>query len=474
MYARLKNHFVFLLVQVPLMNLRAGITILTCCVAFSTRAQDNLFSEAFNEFSNTRLWEFEEIPIKWDMKGGLQADLNEGLNSLIENDPKHAEFSLSTVINKDSTIWQAYYYRSAARKQLKKFDGADRDLRRSLKLHHDFYEGLVEMAKVFHLRSQFAESERSITKAIRLDKTKGVAYYLKGDINLIQGQIKNAINNYKDCLAADSLFHDARIKLALLDLAAKKDVSLAISHLNKVLSYDSLQKSALLFRSILVYEKDKNQGVRDLTNLVLVSPNNSMAYYIRGVYLTELENYHQAFSDFHRVIKATSVNDNNYAGQQSWIDKKIDLQNAGAYTVTRVYGLPEDDALKIQQAFCHIITGAFDKSITIINETSNTNEEPVAIDLKEEPVAIYLKAVAYEHKGDHEKALAFYSMALTLDTEIADAHKKRGTYFQELKKWDKSIVDFTEVLRLSPEFFLAYLIVFVERPIITTTNSKKP
>jgi tetratricopeptide (TPR) repeat protein len=104
-----------------------------------------------------------------------------------------------------------------------------------LKLYGDFYEGYVELAKVLHLRGQFNESEHTINKAIRLDKSRGTAYYIKGDINLAQNQRNVAIKNYRDCLAADSLFHNARIKLALLELNPKKDAAPVLNHLKKVL-----------------------------------------------------------------------------------------------------------------------------------------------------------------------------------------------------------------------------------------------
>ena len=427
------------------MNRKIALTLSLLNIAILTGfAQTEMFTDAFNEFSTSRLWEFEEIPIDWKIEGLLQADLNEGLNNLLEEDPAKAEASFTTVIEKDSSVWQAYYYRAAARKRLKNLMPAERDMLQALKLHGDFYEGFVELSKIFHLRGQTYESERAINRALRIDRSRGAAYYLKGDINMSQNEPRNAIRNYKDCLAADTLFHNARIKLALLDAVSKRDMDAALKHLNTVLSYDSLQKTALLFRSIISLEKDKEQAVKDLTNLILVSPNNLMALYYRGIALAELGDYERSFVDFHKVIKATSMSDNSFAGHQTWLDKKIDLQNAGAYAVTRLYGLPDADGLKIREAYCHIITGEYDKSIAVVSQVTNAGKEPVAV---------YLKAVAFEHKGDHPAAFRHYNLAISLDNEIADAYKKRGIYEQELKQWDRSVQDFTAVLKLYPDAF---------------------
>lgn len=427
------------------MKINTALAFTLCSIAsLPALAQTSMFTDAFEEFSTARLWEFEEIPIDWKMEGLLQADLNEGLNNLVENNLHLAESSLTSVIKRDSTIWQAYYYRAAARKQSRKFKLAEADMLRALDLRGDFYEGLVELSKILHLNRQSRESERAVNKAIRLDRSRGAAYYLKGDINMSQKELRIAINNYKDCLGADSLFHDARIKLALLEAIAKNKISSALGHLDLVLSYDSVQKSALLFRSILVQEENKEQAIKDLSNLLTVSPGNVMALYFRGLNLAALEDYEGAFNDFHKVIKTTSTDENNFAGRQTWLDKKIDMQNAGAYVISRVYGLPEEDALKIREAYCHILRSEYDKSISVISKVSN---------FEQEPVAVYLKAVAFEHKGAHEHALRHYNFALALDNEIADAYKKRGIYRQELKQWDKSVEDFTAYLKLYPEAF---------------------
>jgi tetratricopeptide (TPR) repeat protein len=436
-----------------LKQMRVKITVVLVFIgSFSLQAQERMFEEAFEEFATSRFWQYEEIPVTWNMKGTVQANLNEALNNLMEGNSAMAEHGLSDVLKEDPRLWQVYYYRAASRKNLHKFTGAEKDLAKALQLHPDFYEGYVELAKVHHLSGNISESERALKRATHIDNTRPIAFYLKGDINLVQQQTRNAIHDYEECLKADSLFHDARIKLALIELGTKKNEPEALQQLDRVLAYDSLQKTALLFRALLNADRNKKQSVKDLTNLIIVSPNNMMAYYFRGLILTELGatewgDYDRAFADFRKVIKATSADDNNFAGQQTWLDKKIDLQNAGHYTVSRVYGLPEDDGAKIRQAYCYILIGEYDKSIVTITRTSN----PIR-----EPLCIYLQAVAYEHKGQHDMAFKYYSRALELDKDIADAYKKRAIYEQELKQWDRSVRDFTEVLRLTPDAFVIY------------------
>lgn len=433
------------------MRTKLGIIILFCCVALTSRAQQQyqMFGVALQEFSKSRFLQYEEIPMTWNMEGTLQADLNEGINRLMEHEPGPAEMSFNVVLEKDATLWQAYYFRAVARKQLGRLFEAEQDLRNVVKLNPQSYEGYIELAKVKQMQGLLIASEDAVKKAIRIDKSRPAAYYLRGDINLVKNLGDFATKNYETCLRIDSIFHPARIKLAIIELIVNKNEHSALQHLNKILEYDSTQQSALLFRSILIFETDKQQCKRDLSNLIRVSPNNWMAYFLRGMLLTTLKDYDKAFSDFQRIIKATATNENDFKGLQTWTDKKIDIQNVGAYTLTRVYGLPDEDGEKIKQAYCHIFTMSYDRGIALINQVS---------DVDFEPLAVYLKAVAHEHKGEHQKAFALYNQALSLDNDIADAHKKRAIYEQEMKQWDKSIVDLTEVLRINPDGFVIYKI----------------
>ena len=431
------------------MMLRVFVSLFLVGVAGIAYGQGEMFSAAFEEFSKARIWAHEEIPVDWKMEAALQADFNEGLNNLLEDKYDIAEGAFSDVITKAPDFWQAYYFRAAARKKQYKLWEARKDIEKALDLNPASYEANVERAKILHLSGYHNDSERSINKAIRLDKSRPVAHYVHGDINLNQNQIRIATNSYRECIASDSLFHDARLMLSLLDLVAKKNPEAALKHIDRVLTYDSLQKTALLFRAILAHERDRRQCIKDLTSLLSVSPDHLIALLLRGTYLTNDGKFDQAFSDFHKVVKQTELSDNAFQGQQTWSDKKIDLQNVGAYTVRRVYGLDEEDGVKLKQAYCHIVIEEFDKAIATIESIS----EP-----KTEPLAMYLMAVAYEHKGNHGDALTYYNKALALDNDIADAHKKRGIYAQELKDWKQSIVDLTDVLRLNPESYVIYRI----------------
>lgn len=428
-----------------------SLAVLSCFLRIVVFAQPHyqMMPLAVDHFLQNRENKFEEIEVVWNMEGILQADLNDGINYVLENKPARAERSLTIVLEKDPNLWQAWYYRAVARKQMKRYEDALADLKQVLKLKPALYEAHVESARIFLPLNRLADGEASVKRAILLDTKRPSAYYIKGCLQEVQNKPQSAISSFRECLRADSTYHDARIDIALVMLMANKSEKDAVKELDAVVRQDSLHQHALMMRSILMFDKKKDQSLNDLSRVIRVNPNNIVAFYLRGMLFTYLQQFDRGFADFQNVIKSTVTDDNNFKGQQTWIDKKIDIQNVGAYTLTRVYGMRDEDATKVKQAFCLILTDAYDKSLAVLHSTSDPDGDPLTV---------YLQAVVNEHQGNHKAALKYYDEALRLDNAIADAYKKRGIYAQELKLWDVSIADFTRVLELMPESFVMYKI----------------
>ena len=104
-------------------------------MALSASAQMELLPEALTDYlkASDRLSAYENVAVDWKKGQETQADLNEGLNNLLEDNPSVAESDFSKVIEKDPKIWQAYYYRSICLKQLGKYPQARNDIERVLK-----------------------------------------------------------------------------------------------------------------------------------------------------------------------------------------------------------------------------------------------------------------------------------------------------------------------------------------------------
>lgn len=397
-------------------------------------------------YSSNRLFEYQELPIQWTMAGKIQLHLNEGINNLSDQSLSAAEANLSEVIVQDPKVWPAYYYRSICYKQTQQMDRAKNDLLFLIEKFQPQYEYFIELGKISHLMGTHKEAIKYFENAIKIKPNDALAYFLLGNVQLEKLRFAESRSNYKICLNIDPSFHDAQIKLGIVDMISSKKIEEGLPYFDKVISEDSLNRSALILRSTIKVERG-DLDIRDLDRLVRISPENIMVRFMRARVLTKQKKYSVAFSDLQKVFKATYQDENVFVGQQTELDKRIDLQSAGEYTVRNVYGLPDEDGEKIRKAFCLIVTKDYDEAFQTIEGIFNWNKNALCL---------FLLGLASEHSGKHANAFNFYDHALRVDNDIADAHKKRGVYKTELKKWQEAMFDFSEILRISPSTFVAY------------------
>ena len=66
------------------------------------------------------------------------------------------------------------------------------------------------------------------------------------------------------------------------------------------------------------------------------------------------------------------------------------------------------------------------------------------------------RGLAYDKKGDHDKALADYTEAIRVDRKCVDAYFNRGLAYGYKGEHESAIADYTEAIRLDPNDALAY------------------
>lgn len=417
-------------------------------IPFSAGAQSVNFEELAAETSEyLDDAGYHKPDFQWNMEGRVQAALNDGINYLDEGLPGEALPQLEEAIRLAPNLWVSHYYKGVAHKQLKQYREAEQAFHHVNALNDKNIWNYIELGKTYGLQKEYSKGERYFERAAKIDETNAAPVYLLANNCLKQGQLERAKRLYKESMKIDERMLDSGVKLALIDAATRKNPKHAMKYLEEVLAKDSLHKQALLFHGIIKAKDDIHASLKDWDKLVRLNPTNVMFRLMRGVLLSQTRQYDKGFSDLRKVVDAAQVSINDFSGQQTTKDKTIDIQFAGFYVVSNIYGLPDEDAALIRKAYCLMFLDDFDNAVRAIEGVKGWNNIPLCL---------FLKAVANEHRGQHNKAFHLYDSALLKDNDIFDAHKKRGIYFTELKQWEAAEADFNVMLKLNPEAYVTY------------------
>ena len=75
---------------------------------------------------------------------------------------------------------------------------------------------------------------------------------------------------------------------------------------------------------------------------------------------------------------------------------------------------------------------------------------------KNDAEAYYKRGVEYDEKGDYDKAISEFTEAIRLKPDYAEAYSRRGTAYVYKEDYDKAISDLNEAIRLNPKYEKAY------------------
>jgi len=70
--------------------------------------------------------------------------------------------------------------------------------------------------------------------------------------------------------------------------------------------------------------------------------------------------------------------------------------------------------------------------------------------------AYHNRSVAYNRKGEYDRAIADLDEAIRLDPKFALAYNNRGVAYKNKGELDRAITDFDEAIRLNPKYALPH------------------
>ena len=76
--------------------------------------------------------------------------------------------------------------------------------------------------------------------------------------------------------------------------------------------------------------------------------------------------------------------------------------------------------------------------------------------LRDRAKEAFTRGISAYEKGDHDKAIADYTEAIRLDPNYAEAYCDRAVAYSDKGDYDSTIADCTEAIRLNPKYAEAY------------------
>lgn len=185
-----------------------------------------------------------------------------------------------------------------------------RYLKKSLKRHGTFYDGLLFIAYGYRKQKKYDKSIKYFNQAVTKQPKSALGYFLRGNTYLDVKKYRSALQDYKTCIKQDYRFYQAYNNMAILKVANqggsgnihKNDFKHAEKILGSILSCDE-DKSAMekIYFNLGLVQLNLNQYSEALcffNKAVTLHEIKANALFYRGVSNFKLKSFKEAKADF--------------------------------------------------------------------------------------------------------------------------------------------------------------------------------
>jgi tetratricopeptide (TPR) repeat protein len=390
---------------------------------------------------NSYGYTYLKVDFKWDMNGDQQAFINEGINSLEEDNVTIALVNLNKAIKLDSSLWMSHYYRGICHRKTLRLKDAEQDFKTALSLNPALAEAEIELAKTYLVLRNFKEAEKHLDAAIQKKPTLAEGYFNKGILEATLGNLTKGRKLFEKANEVDSKHAPSYLMRGLMEWGIKHDYSDAIELFDKATAADSTFLPGYFWRGIVRAQKDPKACLQDWNRVIQLDPGNTFFTIMRGYLYIEIKNFDMAFIDFKNAVKSQTVNEDEYTGGRTILDYKIELHAVANYLIATGYGLDEAAFTQLKKGFCLLLAGNKKEALQSINEAEK---------IQSSATVYYLKAILLENYGQQQEAFEYYTLTLSMDNDIFDAHRKKCVYYFEKIDYKNVHVELREMFRLQP------------------------
>jgi tetratricopeptide (TPR) repeat protein len=242
-----------------------------------------------------------------------------------------------------------------------------------------------------------------------------------------------AIAEYTEAIRLDNKYAAAYGSRGFIYYNVKKEYDRAIADYNEQIRLDPRNASAYYWRASTYDEKgDYDKAIADHTEHIKLNPNDTFAYSMRGYTYEHKKDYTRAIADFETVLR---IDPGNKTAKENLARVNDKLAKAPA-SVTAAASAPTSAAAPTQSQSS---TGSVNASDGIISTRSANTAAQAAFDR------------GTKEKNYNRKIVEF-TEAIRLDPNFTYAYSVRGMYYFFNNDFDRAIADQTQAIRLAPNW----------------------
>lgn len=279
---------------------------------------------------------FAQYDIEQFFARGRQMLIDGKYSQAIEN------FNILSRLDRDSTLFDAYFFRGIAKYNLGDFIGAEKDFNTCLRInpiytpayHYraitlsrtgKYDKALQDLAEAVDLRpsytglyfsrgvtyflsQQFEKAVVDFNRFIKAEPREANAYLNRGACYLYLGDTLKALNDYNKAISINTFDPEGYIRRSRI-YAMQENFDDALKDLNNAIELDTLNTFAFFNRALIRYDKQEiNGALEDLNTVLEQEPGNALTLYNRAIIRAQIGDYNNALDDYDRVL---AVNPNN-------------------------------------------------------------------------------------------------------------------------------------------------------------------
>lgn len=272
--------------------------------------------------------------------------------------------SVNEKLKADPNSAELYNERAKIYIQLKQFDAAVGDAKRSLKIdstkvdYHltlvdayfadnktrqaketlelivkkfpDNIEGLLKLGELFFLVRQYENALTHINKALKIDESMARAYYLKGSVFKEMGDTTKAVSSMQTAIEQDNKYFDAFVDIGLL-YAIKRN-PLAFQYFDNALRLKPGNDNVMYAKAKLLQDMNKiPEAIAEYEKMLAINKDNSMVLYNLGaIYLDKKKDAEKAVDYFSKAVAVDPKYTEAYFARGVCYEVLKDIPNAKA------------------------------------------------------------------------------------------------------------------------------------------------